>query len=706
MTAPIGGLPVVGERKPTPFDISGVQDIFADLQKQLEIFGEHGNLPAKQLEMFSDKLGISVEELNKYIKGLQGATEKTKQAVDENIKEIQRGHRIKLPDPVPAEPVVKPVVSTSGDVNPLDIREGVRRSGSQRTITIDKAGEIVIGDIPIEDKLASAMKRDQIPTEHQTGQIDLENPLQHLHKSLSDIEKIDTKSIGFRFEEFDGKMKSLSEKTDDASKMLIPSVNNIAMETESLGQITGKITDQTSILHDKIGELPDDVNKLIEVNKGFTEQAEKTKEVLKKISDIAVSQSPVGDEPISATGQPSIYKDTTPDVASDTMMLIQDAGLQVVSSFKGIEDAIWSGMSGGLPGALTSFGLSLLQETKGFQRLQVMWDKLFSKLVDAIEPVITVLANVLEPIFTSLGVVLKELQPLFMLLGNVLKYTLLPVVKAISTVISFVAKAFGWLIDGIKKILSWVGINIKTKEEVETEKQPRPQRVGGFTSREGREVVDIGRPTSDTGKVRRGTLTPEEIEKSETERRERAGVDSSTSSSSIQISKITGPTRDILVDLLRPLKQLDNVFPKMMMTFQEGNNILKMLNTSFTAMLSELRNIREVLTPGFRPPNQSAVPGSPSERSGFSLRQQDFQNTSTFSGNNNTSSQDTTQPIIVQEFNLNVEQIQDIDINEINRQLNQLLQLDRRGARECICKFNLIHFSICSRIQDNQHYFG
>ena len=142
-------------------------------------------------------------------------------------------------------------------------------------------------------------------------------------------------------------------------------------------------------------------------------------------------------------------------------------------------------------------------------------------------------------------------------------------------------------------------------------------------------------------------MTPEEVRARGTPTA--AGAEASErAAGGIQISAITGPTRDILVDLLSPLRQLTTTFP---------------------AMLDELRQIRTLLggqdfalagmAPGVAMPEINRLDDS---RNG---------------------SMEGEAIHVYGDIQVTVEQVSDLTMDEINRQLQRELNIDRRrtGSR-------------------------
>lgn len=223
--------------------------------------------------------------------------------------------------------------------------------------------------------------------------------------------------------------------------------------------------------------------------------------------------------------------------------VLKGSAEQLASNFSLVSSAIQGGASGGLPGALIAVGAELLQMTPSFSRITEGFNTVVEKLVMAIEPVVAVLADLLAPVFEALGTVVSALTPVIEVLARIFKNVLMPVVKLIALVFEGLAKVIQFLSNVWIKILNfWIGIlnkipgvNIKKIPEVKERILLQP----------------IDEP--------QGTLAQD------AEREERQGFrQRGEPTRGIQVSRITGPTRDIFVDLLRPLRQLDTTFPAML----------------------------------------------------------------------------------------------------------------------------------------------
>ena len=325
---------------------------------------------------------------------------------------------------------------------------------------------------------------------------------------------------------------------------------------------------------------------------------------------------------------PTAFEETTLPL-QDTGALFRAEGERLAGGFSLVSSAIEGGAQGGLPGALIAVGGELLSMTEGFGRIQESFNNVVGKMVMAIEPVVSVLADVLEPVFSVLGEVIKEMQPYFQLLGTILRVTITPAFKILGVALKGVAFVIRTVSNTIIKIINFVIGLINKIPFVEIKKIPEAQAPGA----EGDAPTNAGQlPTQ----------------------AQTAGTGRTRSSGGLRVSAITGASRDILVDLLSPLRTLDNLFP---------------------AMLDELRGIRSVLTPGMRVATAQAFPNAPNIQLGR-LQQNN--------ADPNIDRADALQNpqrggIIVETLNINVQEVADLDIQELNRQLNEQLDIQNRN---------------------------
>lgn len=332
---------------------------------------------------------------------------------------------------------------------------------------------------------------------------------------------------------------------------------------------------------------------------------------------------------------PSILKPATEELGvalgQDLTPILKAEGARLAEGFSLVGSAIEGGAAGGLPGALIAVGTELLSMTEGFGRIQESFNNVVGKLVMAIDPVVSALADVLEPVFSALGDVFKELTPLFKTTGFVLKTYFGPglslvskLLGALASAIRFVVNGFISIVNGIINLINKVpGIDIKKVNKVGAPQEQPPNEAG------------IQEPTG-AAATTRGTRN---------------------TTRGIQVSRITGQTRDVFVELLKPLRNLD-IFP---------------------AMLDELKNIRTVLTPGYRIPSQSAVPNTPA-LGNFAARQE-FQANANITGG---TAENARGGVVINNpvFQIHVNQVTDVDIELLERQLQERLNLNRRGAGE------------------------
>ena len=336
--------------------------------------------------------------------------------------------------------------------------------------------------------------------------------------------------------------------------------------------------------------------------------------------------------------------------------VLKGSAEQLASNFSLVNSAIKGGAAGGLPGALVAVGAELLQMTPSFSRISEGFNRVVEKLVMAIEPVVSALADVLAPVFAALGEVAKALEPAFKIIGHIIKTALAPGLKTFSFVISGLAKVIKSVFDFITRLINTViglinkipGVNIPKIGEQRQREGPR-QRDDGVRIRAG-DDGEIPRDARATDRDNRGLLNREA---------RNFGVETEAEATrGIQVSRITGPTRDIFVDLLRPLRQLDTTFP---------------------AMLNTLKNIEESLSMRFA----MAVPGE-----GAALpRQPNLAGISNARQNNNggadfgVAAQGAFGGIVIDQIHIHVDQVADIDVDLLQQQLLDNLDVrDRNGG--------------------------
>jgi len=247
----------------------------------------------------------------------------------------------------------------------------------------------------------------------------------------------------------------------------------------------------------------------------------------------------------------------------------KESAEQLASNFSLVSSAIQGGAAGGLPGALIAVGAELLQMTPSFSRITEGFNTVVEKLVMAIEPVVGAIANVLAPVFDALGAVAEALAPAFEVLGKILTIYLTPAFKVLGFVLKGLAKVIETIGNAFVKIINFV---IDAINKVNPFRDiPRIQEA---RARIGLQPIDEPQ----------GTLE-QDAAREERQRQERGEP-----TRGIQVSRITGPTRDVFVQLLRPLRQLDTTFP---------------------AMLDELKNIGETLRGNMRAVGGTPLPQMP-----------------------------------------------------------------------------------------------
>jgi len=237
--------------------------------------------------------------------------------------------------------------------------------------------------------------------------------------------------------------------------------------------------------------------------------------------------------------------------------VLKGSAEQLASNFSLVSSAIQGGASGGLPGALIAVGAELLQMTPSFSRITEGFNTVVAKLVMAIEPVVGAIANVLAPVFDALGAVAEALAPAFEVLGKILTIYLTPAFKVLGFVLKGLAKVIETIGNAFVKIINFV---IDAINKVNPFRDiPRIQEA---RARIGLQPIDEPQ----------GTLA-QDAEREERESRESRQRGEPTRG--IQVSRITGPTRDVFVDLLRPLRQLDTTFPAMLDALKDIGETLR-----------------------------------------------------------------------------------------------------------------------------------
>ena len=349
-------------------------------------------------------------------------------------------------------------------------------------------------------------------------------------------------------------------------------------------------------------------------------------------------------------------------------VLADEAG-QLAQSFDLVNSAMRGGEKGGLPGALAAVTVELFSMTKGFGRINERFNETVGMIVTAIEPLAMAIADLLEPLFQALGAVLTAITPLFEAFGSILKIiepqlrAFAYIVEQLAKVIAVVANAFKGLVDAIGGFLTGIGNKIGgflrgvgerfglIDEQPGAGGEQRVRRGGARQQR-----VRPGGPNPEAAALiepppgfLRGQEDPQEqnqiFERDARGEAQfnrlnlRSGIAEAerNRSGGVSISNITGPTRDIFVDLLRPLRQLDQTFP---------------------AMLDELKRISALLARGNPqvPAIQTTNPGAPTQRGQIVYQ---FQN-----------------------LNITVEQATDLTVEEIDRQLQQeLIDNQRAGGQ-------------------------
>lgn len=254
-----------------------------------------------------------------------------------------------------------------------------------------------------------------------------------------------------------------------------------------------------------------------------------------------------------------LAEDAADSVANKISGVFGGMGAKLASGVTGVSsmlDGISSGFaSGGVMGAIGGGAMALAAESPQFQELM---DKLnpimetlidlFGKLIEPLLPLVDIIAAQLSPVFESLsplldvlgevlgvfaGIVLESLMPALSMLSpvldiitSILKNVVLPIITALQKAFSFIYNTVAKVINAIISAIDSIPfVHIKWRMPIMGEALP-------VVSEEEKA------PESDT---------------------EKDGGARVTKKSGTQISEITGPTRDLLNDLLSPLTSLDSL---------------------------------------------------------------------------------------------------------------------------------------------------
>lgn len=354
----------------------------------------------------------------------------------------------------------------------------------------------------------------------------------------------------------------------------------------------------------------------------------------------------------------SVQEDFGVTPGQDIAPLFKMEAERLAGSFSLVGSAIEGAATGGLPGALIAVGAELVSMTEGFGRIQESWNGIVGQLVEAIDPLVSVIADALEPLFNALGDVLKELEPLFKLLGGVLKVTIVPIFIALGKVIEVLAKGIQGVANFITSAINFVIRLINKIPFVNI------REIGEEREREGPRQLDRGRRTREGGDVQRftpkGGLRDEDRLRQRIESGEVVGqaATARASSGGFRISAITGETRDILVDTLRPL-----------------NNLVQLVSIRDTLDRIEmhLRDAMPMAAGGYQPrqPNLANVPNV-----------QNTPNPQLALGQNGGFGNAGGSIVIQGDLVVNVDQVSDLGPAELERSILQRLDLARRGGGE------------------------
>ena len=269
---------------------------------------------------------------------------------------------------------------------------------------------------------------------------------------------------------------------------------------------------------------------------------------------------------------------------------VKDFGVETAKSFRAINTAIQGAEAGGVVGAIVGFTLALLQETQGFNKIMEATDKALGELVVAIEPLVSVLAESLIPVFETLSNIVAIIAPLLELWAKAMDFLLKPATmfaNVLSDLTSGIAGVVADIIPGgdgflkdlpkeqqaiVRQELRDRGNEFRRLRNLnqlpeEIAKLPPALREAAFLRAQGPINVQPLVPGDNVQLGALGAIKDQAEEDAKTERRERA-------TGGIQISNITGATRDILVAALSPLNQLDTTFPLMLDVLKDIRGLL------------------------------------------------------------------------------------------------------------------------------------
>ena len=321
--------------------------------------------------------------------------------------------------------------------------------------------------------------------------------------------------------------------------------------------------------------------------------------------------------------------------------LLEEEGKRLAENFSLVGAALEGGAAGGLPGALIAVGAEILQMTEGFGRIQESWNMLVVRLVQVFEPVVGVIADLLLPVFDALGGVLDALTPVFEVIGFVLKTVLSPSLKLVAKLL----EGLGFVIRKVSDF--WVDLINFVIRLINRIPFVNIQEIGGGGQRQREGLAQTAE--KDGGGLARedrlgGRSPAGSVVGAESERR-------TETSGGLRVSSITGASRDILVDALRPLRQL---------------------NTTFPAMLDVLEDIRDGLGGVARQP-AFALPNAPNLQGVLPQRQE----ADGLAAGGQFGQQGG---VVIENLNINVDQVADVgDVDQLQRRLAENLDLRQRN---------------------------
>jgi len=223
--------------------------------------------------------------------------------------------------------------------------------------------------------------------------------------------------------------------------------------------------------------------------------------------------------------------------------------------------------------ALAALAAEAVMATKGFQRIQAMLQGVFGKVVSLLEEVWTPLADALQPVLEMLGKLVEAFRPVLRLGGQWIR-VLSPLIehqlKPLLAIIELVGKA----LDALAKAVAWVAnklidlLNAPIRMINGLREWMRKHHLGWLAR--WPEIPELKHVEYETP-----------IETSPL-----VGW-----TQGVHISEITGPTRDILIDLLSPLSDL-SVLPQLFDGLRASMEAMRRtVESAAAAVVGELQSL-------------------------------------------------------------------------------------------------------------------